>query len=202
MNGDMDVQGHLIQPTRAGQARQLARRLMTDQKNRAADGVHRLACRVRSNAITQGDAGGQIAHYRNDAAARLDSMATYMRGADVPTLLRDAGQFARRRPEVLVVGAFLTGLLVARFLREPRRGVNDPWRTAAGRWHEALQKGAQVVSSAAETLKERAESRGLSPETLVEKVAGSRLGKHLAIVGDRIIEGSMKATRSGQAAIR
>src|SRR5262245_62097591 len=91
-------------------------------QDRAADGLHRLACLVRSEPSTQSDAASQIAHYRNGAAARLDSMATYVRGADLPTALRDVGQFARRRPEVLVVGGFLTGFLGARVAR--------PWRRA------------------------------------------------------------------------
>jgi len=169
MNGDTYTQGHFI-------------------RHRAADGLERLASRVRSMPDAQSPTAGQIARYRNGVAARLDSVATYVREADLPTVLRDAGQFARRRPEVLVVGAFLTGFLVARFLGPSRRRAHGPWRSAAGRWHEALQKGAHVVASAADTLKETAETRGLSPETVVEKV-----GKHLALVGDRIIGGNTKA---------
>src|SRR5215475_13578890 len=168
MSGDTYTQGHFI-------------------RDRAAAGLERLAYRVRTMADTQGDPAGQIARYRNGAAARLDSLATYVREADLPTVLRDAGQFSRRRPEVLVVGGFLTGFLVARFLGPSRRRADNPWRSAAGRWHEALQKGAHVVASAADTLKETAQTRGFSPETVAEKV-----GKHLALVGDRIVGGSMK----------
>jgi hypothetical protein len=127
-------------------------RLMTEQKNRAAEGLHRLAGVVRNTALTQNDVGGQIGNYSNRAAARLDSMATYVHGADFPTIFRDAGQFARR-PEVLLGGTIVTGLLVARFLKKSKRGAAEPWSSAAGRWHEALQKSAQVVSSVADTLK-------------------------------------------------
>jgi hypothetical protein len=202
MNGDTDVQGQLIQPTRGGQAKQLARRLMTDQKNRAADGLQHLAGRVRPTATTPSDAGGQFVGYRHGAAAGLDSMATYVRAADLPTVLRDAGRLARR-PEVLAAGAFLTGLLVARFLRVPTRRVDQSWRAAADRWRDALQKGAQVASvaaaqaasSAADTLRHTAESRSFSPETVVEKVTGSRLGKQLAIVGDHLMRANAKARR-------
>jgi hypothetical protein len=55
--------------------------------------------------------------------------------------------------------------------------------------HEALQKSAQVVSSAAETLKKGAEARGLSAEAVVEKVTGPQLGEHIAIVGDHVMGG-------------
>jgi hypothetical protein len=171
----------------AGQAGQQVIRLMTEQKNRAADGLHRLACalRVTTQNREQNDVGGQIATYTNRAGARMESMSTYMRGADFPTMLRDAGQFARRRPEVLLAGAILTGLLVASLLKASGRGAAEPWTSATGRWRAALQKGTQAVSGAGDTLKQGADARGLSPEAVVEKVTGSRLGKYVAIVSSR-----------------
>jgi hypothetical protein len=171
----------------AGQAGRQVSRLMTDQKNRAADGLHLLACALRDTTqnLGQNDVGGQTATYTNRAAAQMESMSTYMRGADFPTMLRDAGRFARRRPEVLLVGTILTGVLVASLLKASRRGAVEPWTSATNRWHEAMQKGTQAVSAAADTLKKGAEVRGLSPKAVVEKVTGSRLGKHLAIVGNR-----------------
>jgi len=200
MSSETYAQGDYIDS--AGQTRQKISSLMTDQKNRAADGLQRLAGRVRPTAITASDAAGQFVGYRHGAAAGLDSMATYVRAADLPTVLRDAGRLARR-PEVLAAGAFLTGLLVARFLRVPTRRVDQSWRAAADRWRDALQKGAQVASvaaaqaasSAADTLRQTAESRSFSPETVVEKVTGSRLGKQLAIVGDRLMRANAKASR-------
>jgi hypothetical protein len=200
MSSETYAQGDCIDAARAGQTGQKIRSLMTDQKNRAADGLQRLAGRVRTTATTPSDAAGQLAGYRNGAAAGLESMATYVRAADVPTVLRDARRLARR-PEVLAAGAFLTGLLVARFLRVPTRRVDQPWRAAADRWREALQKGAlvasaaaaQAASSAADTLRQTAESRGFSPETVVERVASSRLGKQLAIVGDHLMRANVMA---------
>jgi hypothetical protein len=112
-------------------------------------------------------------NYSNWAAARMDSISDYLRGADFPTMLRDAGRFARRRREVLLVGTFLTGLLVGRFLKASRRGAAEPWTSATGRWHEALQKGTRVVSAAAHSLKQGAEARGLRPEAVVETDLGS-----------------------------
>jgi hemerythrin superfamily protein len=178
-------------------------RLVTEQKNRAANGLHRVAVVLRDKARNLGqhnDAGSQIANYTTRAAARMDSMATYMRGTDFPTMLRDAGRFARR-PEVLVVGTIVTGLLVTRVLKASRRAAPKPWRSASGRWDDAIQKGAQVVSSAADaltdTLRKGAGAQGLS--SLSSKtLPGSRLGKYIAIVGDRLVDrivgGNMKAT--------
>ena len=189
-------------------------RLLTERKDRAADGLHRVADVLRAKARDLGQhngGGGQIAHYTNRAALRMDSMATYMRGTDLSTMLRDAGRFARR-PEVVVVGTIVTGLLVARVLKA-RREAAKPWWSARGRWDHALpkgtqatsaamlQKGAHVMSSAADTLADAlrrgAGARDLS--SLSSKTSsGSGLGKYLAIVGDRLVDRvageNMKAT--------
>jgi hypothetical protein len=170
----------------ADQAGRQVNRLMTAQKNRAADGLHRLACALGD--ITQNrephDVGGQITTYTDRAAARVEAMSTYMRGTDIPTMLRDAGQFARRRPEVLLAGAIVTGLLFASLVKASRGGAAESW-TSTGRWQAALQKGAQAVSAGADSLKEGAEARGWSPDSVVETITGSRLGKYAAIAGNR-----------------
>jgi hemerythrin superfamily protein len=190
-------------------------RLLTEQKNRAANGLHRVADVLRDKARDLGqenDVGGQIAHYTNRAAVRMDSIATYMDGTDLSTMLRDAGRFARR-PEVLVVGTIVTGLLVARVFKA-RRDARKPWWSAPRRWDHALQKGAQAMSSATlqkgaqvvmssatdtltDTLRRGAGVRDLS--SLSSKtLPGSGLGKYLAMVGDRVVDhvagGRMKAT--------
>jgi hypothetical protein len=157
----------------AGQAGQRVGQLMTEKKNRAADGLHRLACALRDTTQERqdSDVGGQT--YTNRVADRMESMSAYMRRTDFSTGLRDVGQFARRRPEVVVAGTILTGLLVATFLKAPRRRAAGPW-TSARRWHEALQKGTQAVSAAADTLKQGAEARGLGPQSLVAPIAEKR----------------------------
>ena len=145
----------------AGEVGQQVNKLMTAQKNRAANGLHRLACALTDTTQNheQNDRGGQIATYADRAAARMESMSTYLRGTEIPTILRDAGQFARRRPEVLLAGTILTGLVVERLLKFSRRGPAEPWAPATGRWHAALQKGTQAVSAAADTLKQGAEAQ-------------------------------------------
>lgn len=177
-------------------------RLLTEQKNRAANRLHRVADVLRDKARDLGqehDGGGQIAHYTNRAAVRMESIATYMDGTDLSTMLRDAGRFARR-PEVLVVGTIVTGLLVAHVLKV-RREARKPWWSTPRRWNHALQKGAQAMSSATDTLTDTLRRgtpvRDLS--SLASKtLRGSELGKYLASVGDRLGDhvagGSVKAT--------
>jgi len=164
----------------ASQAGQQLSRVMTEGKNRAANGLHHLAGVLRDTTpnLGQNEAGVRTATYRNRAAARIDAMSTYMRDADVSTMLGDAGRFARR-PEVLLAGTVLTGLFVARLLKASRHAAPEPW-TSAGLWRETLQKGTQAVSVAADTVRHGAKARGLNPEALVEKVTGARLGKRVA----------------------
>ncbi len=156
----------------ASQAGQQLNRAMTEGKNRAADGLQHLAGVLRDTArnLGQNDASGRMTTYTYRAATRIDAMSTYMRDADVSTMLGDAGRFARRRPEVLLAGTVLAGLLVARLLKA-RHAAPEPW-TSAARWHETLQKGTKVVSAAADSVKQGAIARGLNPEALV--IAGGR----------------------------
>jgi len=158
---------------------------MAEQKNRAADGLHRLGgvLRERTRGLGQSGVRGQIATSADRVAARMDSMSTYVRDTELQTILRDAGRLARRRPELLLAGGFLMGLLAGRYLKGSRRDVGL-W-TSADRWHEALQRGTKIVSEAAEALKQGIAARGLSPESVVERVTGSQLAKHVAVAGNR-----------------
>jgi len=90
---------------------------------------------------------------------------------------------------VLLAGTILTGLVMGlvmeRLLKSSRRGPAVPWAPATGRWHAALQKGTQAVSAAADSLQRGAEARGLSSDSVVETITGSRLGKYIALAGNR-----------------
>jgi hypothetical protein len=145
----------------AGQAGEQLNRLMTAQKNLAASGLYRLACALRDTTQKRepDEVPSRIATYGDRAATRMESMSTYMRETEFPAMLRDAGQLARRRPELLFAGTVLTGLLVARLLEGSRRASAQPLASATGRLHAALQKGTQAVSAAADTLKHGAEAQ-------------------------------------------
>jgi hypothetical protein len=103
----------------AGRAQHQVSTLMTDQKNRAAQRLDTLAGALRDVADRLGrdEVGRGVGHYAQRAAAQVDSMSSYLRGAELEAVMRDTGQFARRRPEVFIGGAFLAGLLTARFLK-------------------------------------------------------------------------------------
>jgi hypothetical protein len=103
----------------AGEAQQQVGTLMSEQRRRAAERLGSLAGVLRDAADRLGrdELGSRVGHYAQRAADQVDSMSGYVRGAELQAVLRDTGQLARRRPEVFIGGAFLTGLLAARFLK-------------------------------------------------------------------------------------
>ena len=123
------------------QAKQHVTTLLTDQKQRAAERLGTFAGTLRDAAQKLGsdDIGSRVGHYAYRAADQVDSMSSYVRRAELQTFVRDAGQFARRRPEVFIGGAFLAGLIAARFLKASGRNASghtasQPDDTATGGW--------------------------------------------------------------------
>ena len=103
----------------AGQARQHVSTLIADQKKIAAERLQGFAGVLRDAAqkIEQHNVGDSIGSYTNRAADQIDAISKYVRTTNFQTMLGDAGQFARSRPEVFLGGTLLAGLLVARFLK-------------------------------------------------------------------------------------
>jgi ElaB/YqjD/DUF883 family membrane-anchored ribosome-binding protein len=101
--------------------RQGATSQLSTQKNRATDGIGTVAQAVRQASqqlrIEQHDT---IANYIDQAANQLEQFSTRLRDKDVGELVRDAQQFARRRPALFIGSAFAIGLLGARFLKSSR----------------------------------------------------------------------------------
>jgi hypothetical protein len=101
--------------------RQGATTQLSTQKNKATDGIGSVAQAVRQT--TQHLRNSQhdtIARYVDEAANQLERVSNRLREKDVGELLRDAQQFARRRPAVFIGSAFAIGLLGARFLKSSR----------------------------------------------------------------------------------
>jgi len=101
--------------------RQGATSQLSTQKNKATDSIGIVAEAVRQASqqlrTQQHDA---IANYIDQAANQLERFSASVRDKDVGELVRDAQQFARRRPAVFIGSAFAIGLLGARFLKSSR----------------------------------------------------------------------------------
>jgi hypothetical protein len=94
---------------------------MDEGKGTAAQTLGTVAAALRGAAqdLQQGEVEA-LGTYAEGAAEQLDKVAGYLREKDLKGLTGDAETFARRHPEVFLGGAFLAGILAARFLKSSR----------------------------------------------------------------------------------
>lgn len=100
------------------EARHRTKSLISDQKHTAAEQVGSVAGALRQTA-QQLNAQGQasMARYVDWAAEGLDDLSGTLRDKDVDSLVRQAEDFARRQPAVVIGGAVAIGFLLSRFLK-------------------------------------------------------------------------------------
>jgi hypothetical protein len=105
-----------------GQARDSAASSLTESKRSLADQVASVATAVRGTTEHfRGQDQQRIAEWTDGLAGQADRFAGYLRDADFGAMRRDVENLARRQPGVVVGGAFLLGLLGARFLKSSER---------------------------------------------------------------------------------
>jgi hypothetical protein len=64
-----------------------------------------------------------VAKVADTAAEKIDGVAVYLTTSDADALLRDLDALARRQPMLVVAGAFVLGILGARFLKASSPGA-------------------------------------------------------------------------------
>jgi hypothetical protein len=102
----------------ADQARQQATSQLSSQKTRAAEGLGSVAQALRQTSQQlQGQDQGAITSYIDQAASQVDRFSNYLQQKDVRQMADDVERFARRQPALFLGGAFVLGLLGARFLK-------------------------------------------------------------------------------------
>jgi hypothetical protein len=104
------------------QAKQQATSQLSSQKDRAVDSLGTVADALRQtgNHLRQNDQQG-IAQYADKAAERVEQFSGQLRGKDVQEIVRDVERYARQQPALFLGGAFVLGLLGARFLKSTAR---------------------------------------------------------------------------------
>lgn len=105
----------------ADQARSQAGSQLASQKDRVADTLGGVAQRLRQTGHQmqdQDDLG--LTRYVDRAASQVESFSNYLRQNDIGGLVDDVERFARREPAIFFGGAFLLGLLGARFMKSTR----------------------------------------------------------------------------------
>jgi hypothetical protein len=122
--GEQDLVQHAKHATGeiVNQVQQQAGQQIDRQKESAANDLSQVVSAVRRFGESLGaEQGGPIARYAaqygDKAAQKLEQFAGYIREQDARRLLDDVQNFGRRRPALMLGGAFLLGLAGARLIR-------------------------------------------------------------------------------------
>jgi hypothetical protein len=99
------------------QAKQQATSQLESQKTRAVDSLVTVAQALRQTGqqLHEQDQGA-VGGYVEQAAERVEGLTNYLRARDVPQLIRETQDFARREPGLFLTGAVALGFIGARFL--------------------------------------------------------------------------------------
>ena len=104
-------------------AKGLASDQVSEQREKSAGEIGKLATALHRSSEELGDT--TVATYVDKAADMLDRMSGSVRDASMRDAVRATKEFARREPLLFLGGAFLTGLLAARFLKSSERERED-----------------------------------------------------------------------------
>ena len=122
--GEQDLLQHAKQATGniVNKVQQQAGSQLTRQKETAASELSQVANavrRIRENLPQQdlGPIARVVGDYGEKAANSLERLSTYVREKDPKQLLDDVQNFGRRRPALMLGGAFLLGFAGARLIR-------------------------------------------------------------------------------------
>jgi len=104
------------------QARDQATSKLGTQKDNAAAGLNSVAQALRQTGehLREQDQTG-VTSYIDGAADQVEQLSSYLQNHDIGQLVDDVEYFARRRPALFVGGAFVLGILGARFLKSTRQ---------------------------------------------------------------------------------
>jgi len=108
------------------QAKQQATSQLSSQKDRAVDSLGTVADALRQSGkhLRENDQQG-FAQYADKAAERVEQFSDQLRGKDVQEIVRDVERYARQQPALVLGGAFVLGLLGARFLKSTAQREGD-----------------------------------------------------------------------------
>ena len=103
-----------------------AKTLLNNEKNRAAEGIGKLAQAVRAMAQKLDDQGQKkFADLAVKTAGKVDDFGRSVRSKEVKELLADIKRFGKEHPVVFWGSAFALGFLLARFLMPTERKSQD-----------------------------------------------------------------------------
>lgn len=116
MTGEMDV-SEQVKKT-ADQAQHAAKSALEGQKGRAAQGLGSVASAIRQTGEQMRDQDQETAaHYLEKMAGQVERFSHDLRDQNMDQIIKNAENFARRRPELVIGGAVALGFVLARFLK-------------------------------------------------------------------------------------
>jgi hypothetical protein len=109
------------------QAKQQATSQVESQKERAVDTLVTVAQALRQTGqhLHQQDQGA-VGGYVEQAAERVESLTNHLRTRDVPQIIAETQDFARRQPGLFLMGAAALGFVGARFLMSSGQRAATP----------------------------------------------------------------------------
>jgi hypothetical protein len=113
----------------ADQARRQASSMLDGQRTQAAQSLSTMgqALRQSSQQLREQDAG-PVAQLPDRAADQIERISGYLSNTSVEEIISDAEAFARQNPAVFLGGAFVLGLLAARFLKSSSQTARNNQR--------------------------------------------------------------------------
>jgi len=136
--GAADVMGHAKDTISdvASQAGGKVTQQLDTQRDRAASSLGSVAQALRQTSDQirdQNDNAGLPVHqYVASVADQVERFSGYLRSTDVRRMMGDFEQFAKRQPGLFLGGAFLLGLLGARFLKSSGENTYTGGRSLSG----------------------------------------------------------------------
>ncbi len=147
---------------------------ISEQRDQIAERIRRVGDLMRESGDRVRKDDEMAADYLRLAGQHIDSVASYVNGADFSTMAADTQEFIRKRPAVFFGGAFLLGLAAGRFLKAsggPTRSYSngttsprpmlatfaavppesDPSPSTGVRWYAPAQNAGAVPGARART---------------------------------------------------
>ena len=94
-------------------------------KRSAADQIEQVANVIGRAGSDLGDGQPRLANYANQAADRVNALATRLRTASIEDLIEDTRDLARRNPGLFILGGVALGVVVSRFLKASASNVSS-----------------------------------------------------------------------------
>lgn len=99
-------------------AQEQARTTLTTQKSRAAGSLQGVAKAFRQTGTQlRNQDQGAVAGYAESVADQIERFSNALENRDVDEMVTEVKHYARRHPEMFIGGAFVLGMLAARFLK-------------------------------------------------------------------------------------